>query len=45
MRLSLSRGSLYRLLHKHGAREVLDERRRLSMAYDVVRVQFAFLAL
>ncbi|XP_031102668.1 serine/threonine-protein kinase CTR1-like [Ipomoea triloba] len=31
----LSRGSLYRLLHKHGAREMLDERRRLSMAYDV----------
>ncbi|KAH6798859.1 Protein kinase superfamily protein [Perilla frutescens var. frutescens] len=33
----LSRGSLYRLLHKHGAREVLDERRRLSMAYDVAK--------
>ncbi|KAF2307585.1 hypothetical protein GH714_029938 [Hevea brasiliensis] len=32
----LSRGSLYRLLHKSGARELLDERRRLSMAYDVV---------
>ncbi|KAF2307576.1 hypothetical protein GH714_029854 [Hevea brasiliensis] len=31
----LSRGSLYRLLHKSGARELLDERRRLSMAYDV----------
>ncbi|KAK6778720.1 hypothetical protein RDI58_025438 [Solanum bulbocastanum] len=31
----LSRGSLYRLLHKPGAREVLDERRRLCMAYDV----------
>ncbi|GMI96635.1 SUGAR-INSENSITIVE 1, CONSTITUTIVE TRIPLE RESPONSE 1 [Hibiscus trionum] len=31
----LSRGSLYRLLHKPGAREALDERRRLSMAYDV----------
>lgn len=30
------RGSLYRLLHKSGGREVLDERRRLSMAYDVV---------
>ncbi|KAK6152330.1 hypothetical protein DH2020_014965 [Rehmannia glutinosa] len=29
------RGSLYRLLHKRGAREVLDEKRRLSMAYDV----------
>ncbi|XP_042042345.1 serine/threonine-protein kinase CTR1-like isoform X1 [Salvia splendens] len=33
----LSRGSLYRLLHKHGAREMLDERRRLSMAYDVAK--------
>ncbi|XP_052174456.1 serine/threonine-protein kinase CTR1 isoform X2 [Diospyros lotus] len=33
----LSRGSLYRLLHKQGAREVLDERRRLSMAYDVAK--------
>ncbi|KAK6147143.1 hypothetical protein DH2020_018055 [Rehmannia glutinosa] len=32
----LSRGSLYRLLHKPGAKEALDERRRLSMAYDVV---------
>ncbi|CAD6342472.1 unnamed protein product [Miscanthus lutarioriparius] len=32
----LSRGSLYRLLHRHGARENLDERRRLSMAFDVV---------
>lgn len=31
-----NRGSLYRLLHKSGAREQLDERRRLSMAYDVV---------
>ncbi|KAL7133543.1 hypothetical protein ABFS83_12G147800 [Erythranthe nasuta] len=31
----LSRGSLYRLLHKQG--EVLDERRRLSMAYDVAK--------
>ncbi|XWS55956.1 hypothetical protein CRYUN_Cryun09bG0044400 [Craigia yunnanensis] len=31
----LSRGSLYRLLHKPGVREVLDERLRLSMAYDV----------
>ena len=30
------RGSLYRLLHKSGAKEALDERRRLSMAYDVV---------
>lgn len=33
----LSRGSLYRLLHKSGGREVLDERRRLSMAYDVAK--------
>ncbi|KAL7247900.1 hypothetical protein ACSBR2_002746 [Camellia fascicularis] len=33
----LSRGSLYRLLHKPGAKEVLDERRRLSMAYDVAK--------
>ena len=29
------RGSLYRLLHR-GPREVLDERRRLNMAFDVV---------
>ncbi|EOY08117.1 Serine-threonine/tyrosine-protein kinase [Theobroma cacao] len=33
----LSRGSMYRLLHKPGLREVLDERRRLSMAYDVAK--------
>ncbi|NP_001302656.1 serine/threonine-protein kinase CTR1-like [Brassica napus] len=33
----LSRGSLFRLLHKSGAREQLDERRRLSMAYDVAK--------
>ncbi|KAI4349019.1 hypothetical protein L6164_009675 [Bauhinia variegata] len=33
----LSRGSLYRLLHKPGAREMLDERRRLTMAYDVAK--------
>ncbi|EPS62432.1 serine/threonine protein kinase, partial [Genlisea aurea] len=33
----LSRGSLYRLLHKPGVREVLDEKRRLTMAYDVVK--------
>ncbi|URD83379.1 serine threonine-protein kinase [Musa troglodytarum] len=33
----LSRGSLYRLLHRNGAREVLDERRRLSMAFDVAK--------
>ncbi|CAA0829687.1 Serine/threonine-protein kinase CTR1 [Striga hermonthica] len=31
----LSRGSLYRLLHKHDEREFLDEKRRLGMAYDV----------
>ncbi|KAL2610064.1 hypothetical protein R1flu_028637 [Riccia fluitans] len=31
----LPRGSLFRLLHKSGAREQLDERRRLQMAYDV----------
>ena len=30
------RGSLYKLLHRSGAREVLDERRRLNMAFDVV---------
>ncbi|WOL03471.1 serine/threonine-protein kinase CTR1 [Canna indica] len=33
----LSRGSLYRLLHKTGGRETLDERRRLSMAFDVAK--------
>ncbi|GAV85435.1 Pkinase_Tyr domain-containing protein/EDR1 domain-containing protein [Cephalotus follicularis] len=33
----LSRGSLYRLLHKPGAREALDERRRWNMAYDVAK--------
>ncbi|XP_038881631.1 serine/threonine-protein kinase CTR1-like [Benincasa hispida] len=33
----LSRGSLHRLLHRPGAREVLDERRRLNMAYDVAK--------
>ncbi|KAJ8754131.1 hypothetical protein K2173_002029 [Erythroxylum novogranatense] len=33
----LSRGSLFRLLHKSGAREVLDERRRMNMAYDVAK--------
>ncbi|CAM8913631.1 unnamed protein product [Rhodiola kirilowii] len=33
----LSRGSLYRLLHKPGAREALDERRRLNMAFDVAK--------
>ena len=30
------RGSLYKLLHRSGAKEVLDERRRLNMAFDVV---------
>lgn len=33
----LSRGSLHRLLHRPGAREVLDERRRLNMAHDVAK--------
>eukprot|EP00268_Persea_americana_P025186 TRINITY_DN2453_c0_g2_i4.p1 TRINITY_DN2453_c0_g2~~TRINITY_DN2453_c0_g2_i4.p1 ORF type:complete len:246 (+),score=44.24 TRINITY_DN2453_c0_g2_i4:799-1536(+) len=33
----LSRGSLYRLLHRPGAREMLDEKRRLNMAYDVAK--------
>ncbi|KAE9619615.1 putative protein kinase TKL-CTR1-DRK-2 family [Lupinus albus] len=33
----LSRGSLYRLLHRPGAKEALDERRRLCMAYDVAK--------
>ncbi|KAM0899444.1 hypothetical protein ACQ4PT_021307 [Festuca glaucescens] len=33
----LSRGSLYKLLHRTGAREVLDERRRLNMAFDVAK--------
>ncbi|GKV37559.1 hypothetical protein SLEP1_g45579 [Rubroshorea leprosula] len=33
----LSRGSLFRLLHRPGAREVLDERRRLNMACDVAK--------
>ncbi|OEL14922.1 Serine/threonine-protein kinase CTR1 [Dichanthelium oligosanthes] len=33
----LSRGSLYRLLHRHSSRENLDERRRLSMAFDVAK--------
>lgn len=37
---SMCRGSLYRLLHRHGARENLDERRRLSMAFDVVITLF-----
>ncbi|KAJ0972693.1 hypothetical protein J5N97_020652 [Dioscorea zingiberensis] len=33
----LSRGSLFRLLHKTGAKEILDEKRRLSMAFDVAK--------
>ncbi|KAG6542680.1 hypothetical protein Mapa_015915 [Marchantia paleacea] len=33
----LPRGSLFRLLHKSGARESLDERRRLRMAFDVAK--------
>ncbi|CAN7086291.1 unnamed protein product, partial [Brassica oleracea var. botrytis] len=33
----LNRGSLFRLFHKSGPREQLDERRRLSMAYDVAK--------
>ncbi|XP_029117550.1 serine/threonine-protein kinase CTR1 isoform X2 [Elaeis guineensis] len=33
----LSRGSLYRLLRKTDAKEILDERRRLNMAFDVAK--------
>ncbi|KAI3696701.1 hypothetical protein L6452_29189 [Arctium lappa] len=33
----LSRGSLFRLLHRPGPDEVLDERRRLRMAFDVAK--------
>ncbi|XP_062219189.1 serine/threonine-protein kinase CTR1-like isoform X2 [Phragmites australis] len=33
----LSRGSLYSLLHRHGASENLDEWWRLSMAFDVAK--------
>ncbi|CAF2071185.1 unnamed protein product [Brassica napus] len=33
----LNRCSLFRLFHKSGPREQLDERRRLSMAYDVAK--------
>ncbi|KAJ9559171.1 hypothetical protein OSB04_013785 [Centaurea solstitialis] len=33
----LSRGSLFRLLHKPRPEEVLDERRRLKMAFDVAK--------
>jgi hypothetical protein len=32
----ISRGSLYRLLQKPGARENLDVKRCLNMAFDVV---------
>ncbi|GMG99473.1 hypothetical protein Nepgr_001313 [Nepenthes gracilis] len=33
----LSRGSLYRLLHKPGTREKLDEKHRLNVALDVAK--------
>jgi serine/threonine-protein kinase CTR1 len=33
----LPRGSLYRIIHRAGARELLDERRRLRMALDVAK--------
>nr|BAC80147.1 constitutive triple response 1-like protein kinase [Delphinium hybrid cultivar] len=33
----LARGSLYRLLHKSDPREIPDEFRRISMAYDVAK--------
>lgn len=33
----LSRGSLHKLLHMNGAALILDERRRLNMAYDVAK--------
>ncbi|KAH7301990.1 hypothetical protein KP509_23G051500 [Ceratopteris richardii] len=33
----LPRGSLFRLLHRPGVRELLDERRRVRMALDVAR--------
>ncbi|KAF3795404.1 Serine/threonine-protein kinase [Nymphaea thermarum] len=33
----LSRGSLYKLIHRPGARESLDDRRRLNMAFDVAK--------
>ena len=36
------RGSLYKLLHRSGAKEVLDERRRLNMAFDVVLCYLIF---
>uniref|UniRef100_A0A3N7FIB5 non-specific serine/threonine protein kinase n=1 Tax=Populus trichocarpa TaxID=3694 RepID=A0A3N7FIB5_POPTR len=32
----LSRGSLHKLLHMNDAASILDERRRLNMAYDVI---------
>lgn len=34
--VSCNRGSLFRLLHRPGMRELLDERRRVRMALDVV---------
>ncbi|CAM6084867.1 unnamed protein product [Calypogeia fissa] len=33
----LSRGSLFRLLHKSSIRELLDEKRRIRMAFDVAK--------
>ncbi|KAL7617519.1 hypothetical protein Lser_V15G01957 [Lactuca serriola] len=33
----LSRGSLFRLLHKPGPKKILDERHRLKMAFDVAK--------
>ncbi|MCO5574518.1 hypothetical protein L7F22_028303 [Adiantum nelumboides] len=33
----LPRGSLFRLIHRAGAREMLDEKRRIRMAIDVAR--------
>uniref|UniRef100_A0A3N7GQY6 non-specific serine/threonine protein kinase n=1 Tax=Populus trichocarpa TaxID=3694 RepID=A0A3N7GQY6_POPTR len=33
----LSRGSLHKLLHMNDAASILDERRRLNMAYDVAK--------
>lgn len=36
------RGSLYKLLHRSGVKEVLDERRRLNMAFDVVLYYLIF---
>lgn len=33
----LSRGSLFRLLHKSSVRDLLDEKRRIRMAFDVAK--------